>query len=187
MAFGNQRILPAIRKPQDLEKLLGMPYEYAVLLETHIGMLKPLVDMAGRHGVKLLLHADLIDGLKSDEYGAEYLCQAVKPAGLISTKSAVIAKAKANRLLAIQRLFLLDTHALEKSYRLLERTNPDYIEVLPGVVPFMITEVLERTRTPVFAGGLIRTVRDVELALEAGASAVTTSSRGLWEHFRGDR
>ena len=185
MTFSGQRILPAVRKAKDLEKLLPMAYEYAVLLDSHIGTVKALVDMAARSGKKLLLHADLIDGLKSDEYGAEFLCRIVRPAGLISTKSSVIAKAKQNKLLAIQRLFMLDTHALEKSYLLLERTQPDYIEVLPGVIPFMIEEVLERTRTPVFAGGLIRTVRDVELALAAGATAVTTSDRELWKHFEG--
>ena len=43
---------------------------------------------------------------------------------------------------AIQRVFLLDTHALEKSYQLVAKTQPDYIEVLPGVIPHIIAEYL---------------------------------------------
>lgn len=180
MPFHNQTILPAVRKVKDLEKLLPTSFTYIVLLDSHIGQLKSLVDLGKAHGKKLLLHVDLVEGLKNDEYAAEFVCQSIRPAGLISTRSGVIAKAKQNGLLAIQRLFLLDSGALEKSYSLLERTKPDVIEVLPGVIPQLITEVRERTGIPIFAGGLIRTRDDVENALKAGASAVTTSHRELW-------
>ncbi|THF82253.1 glycerol-3-phosphate responsive antiterminator [Cohnella fermenti] len=183
MGFHNQRILPAARKPKDLEKLMKLSYEYIVVLDTHINQLRPIVELAKSHGKKPLLHADLIEGLKNDEYAAEYLCQIVKPAGIVSTRAGVIAKTKQNGLLAIQRLFLLDTNALEKSYVLFERTKPDFIEVLPGVIPHIIAEVSQRTGVPIFAGGLIRTVSDVELALGAGATAVTTSNYELWKHF----
>lgn len=183
MAFHNQSILPAVRKVKDLEKLLATPFTYIVLLDSHIGQLKHLVDLARAHEKKLLLHVDLVEGLKNDEYAAEFLCQNIKPAGLISTRAGVITKAKQNGLLAIQRLFLLDSGALEKSYTLLERTRPDFIEVLPGIIPEIITEVSGRTNIPIFAGGLIRTVSDVENALQAGATAVTTSHKELWRHY----
>lgn len=183
MTFTNQRILPAARKVKDLEKLMKLSYEHIVILDTHISQISSIVQLAKSHGKKPLLHADLIEGLKNDEYAAEYLCQVVKPAGIVSTRAGVIAKTKQNGLLAIQRLFLLDTNALEKSYAMFKRTQPDYIEVLPGVIPHMITEVSERTGIPVFAGGLIRTVNDVEQAIAAGASAVTTSNVELWKHF----
>jgi glycerol uptake operon antiterminator len=183
VSFHNQSILPAIRKMKDLEKLLDSSFSYIVLLDSHIGQLRSIVDLAKANGKKILLHVDLVEGLKNDEYAAEYLCQHIRPEGLISTRAGVITKTKQNGLLAIQRLFLLDSSALEKSYTLLERTQPDYIEVLPGIMPHMIKEVRERTGIPIFAGGLIRTVSDVELALEAGAAAVTTSHKGLWKHF----
>ncbi|MBU8915155.1 glycerol-3-phosphate responsive antiterminator [Neobacillus sp. 114] len=179
----NQRILPAVRKMKDLEKLIKMSYEYIVVLDIHISQVKSIVELTKAHGKKPLLHVDLIEGLKNDEYAAEYLCQVVKPAGLISTRAGVITKTKQNGLLAIQRMFLLDTNALEKSYALLKRTQPDFIEVLPGIMPHIITEVNERTGIPIFAGGLIRSINDVELALNAGASAVTTSKAELWKHF----
>lgn len=186
MTFNRQRILPATRKVKDLEKLLTRSYEYIVLLDMHINQLQPIVQLAKSHGKKPIVHADLIEGLKNDEYAAEYICQIVQPAGIVSTRAGVIAKTKQNGLLAIQRLFLLDTNALEKSYALFERTKPDYIEVLPGVIPHMVTEVYARTGIPIFAGGLIRTVNDVEQALSAGATAVTTSNQTLWQHYESD-
>ncbi|MEK0312667.1 glycerol-3-phosphate responsive antiterminator [Cohnella sp. 56] len=186
MSFNGQRILPAARKAKDLEKLLALPYEWIVLLDMHVGQLQPLVQLAKSHGKKPIVHADLIEGLKNDEYAAEYICQMARPAGVVSTRAGVIAKTKKNGLLAIQRMFLLDTNALEKSYAMFERTKPDYIEVLPGVIPHMIAEVYARTGIPIFAGGLIRTEDDVERALQAGASAVTTSDRELWQLYGQD-
>lgn len=178
-----QIILPAARQIKDLEKLLAREFETIVILDTHIGQLQPIVQLAKSHGKKPLLHADLIGGLKNDEEAAEYLCQVIRPAGIISTRAGVIAKTKQNGIVAIQRLFMLDTNALEKSYALLRKTEPDYIEVLPGVIPHMIREVHARTGIPVIAGGLVRTTNEVQQAIEAGAVAVTTSRKDLWDHF----
>lgn len=183
MTLEGQTILPAARQMKDLEKLLTKPFEYIVILDTHIGQLQPIVQLAKSHGKRPLLHADLIGGLRNDEEAAEYLCQVIKPAGIISTRAGVIAKTKQNGILAIQRLFMLDTNALDKSYALFKKTKPDYIEVLPGVIPHMITEVMERTGIPVIAGGLVRTVGEVEAAIRAGAIAVTSSRKELWQHF----
>lgn len=180
-----QTILPAIRNMKELERAFAYPYEYLVLLDTHVGQVKPIVDMMRSRGKKALLHADLVEGLKNDEAAAEFLCQYVRPAGVLSTRASVVAKTKQNGLIAIQRLFLLDTNAVEKGYKLLERSAPDYIEVMPGVLPFMIEEVRERTGIPIIAGGLIRSAEDVERAVAAGAEAVTTSNASLWGIFAG--
>lgn len=181
MHFQNQKILPAAAKIKDFEKLMISNYEYIILLDSHISQLQSLIQLANRHGKKVLLHVDLIQGLRSDEYAAEFLCQTIKPAGLISTRTSVVAVAKKKSLIAIQRIFLLDQHALNTSYRLLQTFKPDYIEVLPGVIPHIIQEVAEKTQVPVLAGGLIRTKEEVRQALDAGAVAVTTSSEKIWK------
>ncbi|MNV94542.1 Glycerol-3-phosphate responsive antiterminator [compost metagenome] len=58
---------------------------------------------------------------------------------------------------------------------------------MPGVIPHIIKEVKERSGIPIFAGGLIRSVDDVEQALAAGATAVTTSNHELWQHYEGGK
>lgn len=180
MDFNGQKILPAARNLKEIEEMIDSDYMYIVLLNSHIGQLKSLVQLAKSKGKKLLLHADLVQGLRNDEYAAQFLCQDIKPAGLISTRKNVILTAKKNKLISIQRLFLLDSIALESSYKLLETTKPDFIEVLPGVMPHIIKEVFEKTGIPIVAGGLIRDRHEVEDALKAGASAVTTSRKELW-------
>lgn len=179
----DQRILPASSNMKDFERFLKSPFEIGVFLEMHIAQLKNVNAMAEAHGKKMLYHMDMIHGIKADDYSTEFICQEYKPYGLISTKSNVILKAKQKGVIAVQRVFLLDSHALEKSYKLLGKTQPDYIEVLPGLIPELIPEVNERVNIPLFAGGLIRTVQDVENALEAGAVAVTTSQKEIWNHF----
>jgi len=180
MPFHDQKILPAARSLKQFDQLLKSPFEYIVLLEVHIGNLKTLKIEAEKYGKKVIIHADLIQGLKTDNFAADFLCNDIRPAGIISTRSNMIIKAKAKGILAIQRMFLLDTIALEKSYSLLDKTAPDYIEMLPGVIPELIHEVYERTGIPIITGGLIRTRKHVEEALIAGAVAVTTSDRELW-------
>lgn len=83
----------------------------------------------------------------------------------------------------MQRIFLIDNSALEKSCKLLESTQPDAIEVLPGGMPSVIRKVKDRTNLPILAGGFISSREDVELALQAGAEAVTTSNKNLWREF----
>lgn len=183
MPFHDQRILPAARSLKQFEQLLKSPFEYIVLLEVHVGNLKTLKVEAEKYDKKVIIHADLIQGLKTDNYAADFLCNDIKPAGIISTRSNMILKAKAKGIIAIQRMFLLDTIALEKSYSLIEKTRPDFIEMLPGVIPELINEVYERTGIPIINGGLIRTRKHVQDAFDAGAVAVTTSDHELWESF----
>ncbi|EPR27677.1 glycerol-3-phosphate responsive antiterminator [Geobacillus zalihae] len=180
-----QRIIPAIKTMKQFDAFLSSGYTVGVLLEVHIAQLKSIFAYARRHGKELIIHVDLVQGLSHDEHAAEYLCQEFRPHGLISTKAGVIMKARQKRVLAVQRIFLLDSHALEKSYQLIAKTNPDCIEVIPGAMPHIIREVKERTGKPIYAGGLIRTVDDVERALEAGAASVTTSNETLWRHYNG--
>jgi glycerol uptake operon antiterminator len=179
------KILPASTSLKDFEKFLRSDYEIGLYLDVHISQLKNIARLANQHGKKMIYHLDLIQGLKNDEYGTEFICQEYKPIGIISTKSSAIAKAKQKGVLAIQRMFLLDSYALEKSYSIIQKAKPDYVEVLPGVIPSMIQEIKDRTHTKIIAGGLIRTVEDAQNVLDAGAESITTSNKEIWEHFSG--
>ncbi|CAM3976577.1 glycerol-3-phosphate responsive antiterminator [Alkalicoccus chagannorensis] len=178
----NTSILPAVRDLKDIDKAVKNNSEFVVLLNTHIGQLKSLVRMLKKENKKVLLHADLVQGLKSDEFGAQFLSQDIKPHGLISTRRNVLLTAKKHDLITIQRLFILDSQALESSYQMMKQIQPDCIEVLPGIIPHIIEEVIEQSNTPVIAGGLIRDPEEVRRALACGAAAVTTSRKELWEN-----
>lgn len=174
------QVIPAIRNMKDFEKVLKTDHKIIIFLETRLSQVESMVKHAKQHQKEVFMHADLIQGLKVDEYGLEYLINNVKVDGIISTRSSVIAFAKKRNVVGIQRLFALDSHALDHNLKACQKIQPDYIEVLPGVIPEILQEVREKTGIPVIAGGLIRTQQDIERALAHGAHVVTTSNTELW-------
>ncbi|MDN3449578.1 glycerol-3-phosphate responsive antiterminator [Planococcus sp. APC 3906] len=176
-----QGVIPVLRNMKDFERLLKSRHHYIIFLEVRLSQLQALVRAAKQADKKVILHADLIQGLKTDSYGFEFLIREIKPDGIISTRSNVITLAKKNKLLTIQRLFLLDSQALENNIKLINQVKPDYIEILPGIIPSIIEEVHEKTGIPIIAGGLIRTAEDIHLAYGGGAKAVSTSQLELWD------
>lgn len=174
-------IIPAVRKMKDLEKALESPHEWIVILETRLGQLNALVKYVKKAEKKVLLHIDLIKGLKADEYGIEFLAHEIKPDGIVSTRSSVIELVKKRKMLAIQRVFLLDSLSLENNIRIGNRYQPDIIELLPGKIPEIIEAIKVQTEIPIIASGLITTKEDADLALKAGAAAVSTSKKKLWQ------
>jgi len=173
-------VIPAIRNMKDFEKVLKTDHEYIIFLESRLSQVESIVKYAKQHKKKVLMHADLIQGLKADEYGLEYLINNVKVDGIISTRVNFVASAKKNNLIGIQRLFALDSYALDHNLNACNKIQPDYIEVLPGIIPSILKEIHDKTGIPVIAGGLIRTKEDVENSLKNGAFAVTTSNTDLW-------
>jgi len=72
MHFNNQQIIPAARTVKQFDQVLKSPFEYIVLLEVHISHLLSLKREAERHHKKLIIHADLIHGLKTDNFAADF-------------------------------------------------------------------------------------------------------------------
>lgn len=173
-------VLPAVKNMKNFEKLLNSDHEYLIILESRISQIENIVKYAKNKQKKVLVHADLIKGLKNDEYGIEFLIQNIKVDGIITTRGNVISIAKKSNVIAIQRLFVLDSHALEHNLNIINKIKPDYIEILPGLIPKIIREVHEKTNLPIIAGGLIRTEEDAKSALGGGATAVTTTNSDLW-------
>ncbi|QKY69909.1 glycerol-3-phosphate responsive antiterminator [Lentibacillus sp. CBA3610] len=174
-------ILPAIKTMKDFEKVLDSDHQTIVFLETRLAQLKSLIKYSRQADKQILVHFDLIQGLKADEYGMEYIIRHIKPDGIISTRGNIIKLAKKHDLLAIQRMFLLDSMAVDHNLKLIDRFQPDCIELLPGLIPDIIEHIHSQTKIPVIAGGLVRNKEEVSSALDAGAVAVSTSNTELWD------
>lgn len=175
-----KNILPAVRSLRDFEKLIGSEYDEVVVLDIHIGHLESHIKTMKAHGFKVFLHLDLIKGLSVDTEALEFIHQKFKPTGIVTTRGRIIRRAKALGIRTILRVFVIDSSAIEKSIELIKQTQPDSIEVLPGVVPKVIRLFSEELDVDVIAGGLIETPLEVDAAIEAGARYVTTSNRKLW-------
>ena len=101
--------------------------------------------------------------------------------GVLSTKATLTRRAKELGLVAIQRFFLLDSMAITNIEKQLPQGASDLIEVLPGLMPKIIRQVVALAGRPVIAGGLITDKEDVTRALSAGAVAVSSTNPAVWE------
>ena len=132
-------------------------------------------------GKLAVVHIDLVDGLSSREIAVDSLIALCSPDGIISTRPTLIRRARHRGLLTVQRAFILDSLSLTSLSGQLEQGKPDFVEILPGIMPRVIAEISARTQVPVIAGGLLRDKADVMAAMRAGATAVSTSAPGLWD------
>lgn len=60
--------------------------------------------------------------------------------------------------------------------------KPDVVEIMPGVVSKKIREFSEKVSNDILAGGLVEFKEDVDEAIAAGATAVSTADRELWNY-----
>ncbi len=136
------------------------------------------IKAAKRVGKAVFVHIDLAEGIGKDKTGIRWLA-ACGADGIISTRTNLIRNARECGLLTVQRFFILDTKGLHSIQETIDNTNPDLIEIMPGVIPKAI-RLFSGQPIPVIAGGLIETKAEVISALSAGAIAVSTGKKDLW-------
>lgn len=127
-----------------------------------------------------MVHIDLITGLSGKEVAVDYIRNNTLADGIISTKPALIKRARELSLYTTLRVFVLDSMAVENIEHQMAVARPDIIEILPGLMPKIIRRVGRMVKVPVIAGGLISDKEDVMAALSAGAIAVSTTNPKVW-------
>jgi glycerol uptake operon antiterminator len=139
-----------------------------------------IVCTARAAGKAVIVHIDLIDGLAARDVAVDFIVQNTKADGIISTKPALVRRAKEKGLVGIRRFFLLDSLAMCNMEKQLAADTPDLVEVLPGTMPKTLRQVVAKTQVPIIAGGLIADKEDVVNALSAGAVAVSSTNAAVW-------
>ncbi|GAV21890.1 glycerol-3-phosphate responsive antiterminator [Carboxydothermus pertinax] len=179
--INQQKVIPAIRTPVDFREVLTIPsVKIMFLLFGDINSLGDYLRHARSSGKKLIVHFDLIEGLGKDEAAVKYLVKAGVE-GIITTKTSIARQAKKEGIIAIQRLFIIDSEAVRSGLKQLNESKPHGVEILPATVPAKIVqEIKEASRLPVIGGGLIQGEEDLKEALSKGFSAVSTNKTALW-------
>ncbi|WP_010272732.1 glycerol-3-phosphate responsive antiterminator [Paenibacillus senegalensis] len=175
------QVIAAVRHEEELGKVAASRVNVVFLMTGTIGNLHLLVNQIKDSGRRVFIHMDFIEGIASDRSGVHYIATELKPDGILTTRSHLIGMAKENGLMAIQRLFLIDSTAIRNGLKAVNSSGADAVEIMPGVMPKVIHELTEKTDLPIIAGGLIRSEEEVMEALEAGALAVSVGSETLWQ------
>ncbi|MBP3918715.1 MAG: glycerol-3-phosphate responsive antiterminator [Clostridia bacterium] len=176
-------VIAAVRKASEIS-YLSVPEnstEIVFILHATLSDAKTQTTAAKAAGKLVFLHADLIEGLSPDTEAMRYLRQTTPADGIISTRSGVIRCAKDAGFLTVQRFFVVDSQAEETVLRTVSQTNPDCIELMPGLIFPVMKRLTKRLSQPMIAGGLIQTKEQILTLLSAGACGVSTSCRALWE------
>ena len=135
-------------------------------------------------GKKAMVHIDLIAGLSAKEISVEFIARQTRADGIITTKPALVRRAKQLGNFAVLRFFVIDSLALKNIENLEMQcgtSRPDFIEVLPGVMPKVLGRIAKVSRIPMIAGGLITEKEDVIAALSVGAIAVSSTNQDVWK------
>lgn len=127
------------------------------------------------------VNVDLASGVSPDADGIRFLSRHVE--GVISTHRRTIELGKQSGLVTIQRLFAIDSGAVERGLKMTTRAEPAFVEILPAIAYPEIADYYRAVcGVPVLAGGLVTDASGVSSLLGAGASGVSTSESGLWNH-----
>jgi len=180
-AFERIPVVATIRRAEDLPRALASEVPAVFFLRAPAFHLGPLVWAVQARGKMAFVHLDLIAGLGKDRGGVAFLAREIGVNGIITSHGNLVAAAKADRLITVQRLLLHDDLGLASALTALGRAQPDIVEVLPGVIyPEIADQLRPRIAAPMIVGGFITDSARQEAVLQAGARAVTTSSVALW-------
>lgn len=178
--LGERRVIAAVRTDETLHRAVSAPVKVVFILGGELVEIRRLVDTTRTAGKIVFVHVDLIEGLASDQAGIKFVAREVKPDGIITTRHHIVAIARKENLLTVQRLFIVDSQALATGVGAVSAGRPDAVEVMPGIIPRVITEACTKLSVPIIAGGLIRSAREIDEALRAGACAASLSMEELW-------
>ncbi len=176
-------MIAAVKDEKGLEKSCKMEEIRVIfVLFGDICTIGSIVERIKAAGKTALVHIDLVTGLSSKEITVDFIKEHTQADGIITTKLMLVHRAKELSMYTVLRFFVIDSMAL-KSIESLEKQKggrPDFIEVLPGVMPKVLKKICGLSRIPVIAGGLIADKEDVMGALDAGAVAVSTTNQDVW-------
>lgn len=180
--FVENPVIAAVRNKKDLERVLESKANIVFVLFGSIMNISKICNKLKEKKKLVFVHVDMIDGLKGDASGIEYLKECVELEGIISTKTSNIKHARKLGLYAIQRIFIIDSLSLKTGIKNIIEYSPTAVEVMPGIASKIIKNIeSEISNIPIIAGGLIKEKKDVIESLSAGAVAISTTAWDLWD------
>ena len=173
-------IITAVKDEEGLAQAMETDSPVVFILYGTICNIADIVKVVKDHDKIAIVHVDLIRGLGSKEVVVDFIHQNTKADGIISTKAPLVKHAMELGMIGGQRTFLIDSMALDITRKQLTTFRPDFMEIMPGVMPKILRMIRVYTDIPLVAGGLISDKRDILAAFDSGADAVSTTKSELW-------
>ncbi len=180
-ALAKHPIIAAVHSFEDAAVAAESPCAVVFLLGGKLFDVKEMVSRLQQKGKIVFVHLDLAEGIARDANGVQILAEIVRPDGVITTKNNLVRTIREYGMLAALRCFIMDGQSYQKAIQVSGNVSPDFVELMPGILPpGMIESFCRETGAAVVAGGLVRSAVDANQVFSAGARGISTSDRSLW-------
>ena len=179
--FDKRKVAASVRNDEDFREALKSDAEVIFMQNSDILNVKDQINDAHSAGKKVFIHMDFAEGIGKDRAGLNFI-KLMGADGILTTKTGLIRAARDIGLITVQRFFIVDSHSVDTAVDSIKIAKPDVVEIMPGIVEKKIKEFADKVDTPILAGGLIEFEAEVDNALEAGAKAVSTARKDLWNY-----
>jgi glycerol-3-phosphate responsive antiterminator len=179
--FASSPVITAVKDDTGLRHAMEKDCAIVFILYGTICNIAQIVETVKEHGKLAIVHVDLIMGLGSKEVAVDFIKENTQADGIISTKPGLVKRAMELGLIGGQRAFLIDSIALENTRKQLASFRPDFMEIMPGMMPKILRLIRETSSVLLVAGGLLSDKQDIMAAFQAGVDAVSTTKEDLWE------
>lgn len=173
-------IIASITKPEQIEAAAASKVKRVILMTGDIVRLSEIRKRLHDAGKEVFVHLEMVQGLGRDSSAVHYLAETFGIDGIVTTKSNAIAAARQAGIRSIQRIFAIDSAAIETAVKMIGQVMPDEVELMPGLMPRVIRDLKARLNRPLIVGGLIRSEEEVRIALDSGADHVSIGDQRFW-------
>jgi glycerol uptake operon antiterminator len=180
LKFKEYPVIAAVRTKEDYCSALTSKVKVMFMVGGDVFKVKEEMKAHKAKDGLLFLHMDLIEGIGKDLGGINFAKENFGIDGIISTKNHILKIGKQENLITVHRIFLMDFQALNSGMHLIKSSNPDFIELTPGVIPRVVNKVSRECSQPVISSGLISSEEDVRMMIRSGASNIVCSCKKIW-------
>lgn len=106
-------VIAAVKDAGGLAAALDSDVSVVFLLSGDVLTIPDTAARVRRAGKRAFVHLDLVDGLAAREVSVDFIARQTQADGIISTKAALTRRGRELGLVSIQRIFLLDSMALD--------------------------------------------------------------------------
>lgn len=180
MQLKKSPIIAAVKDKIALRAACVSDIKIVFILGSDIFSIKQSVASLKKHNKIVFVHMDLVEGLGRDKYAVKYLAKEIMPDGIISTRHNILSYAKTNNMLTVQRMFLLDSTSITSGVEMARKSQADFVELVPGIIPKAIVSIKRHINKPIIVGGMVTDIREIKQALKSGAVGISSSRQELW-------
>ncbi len=178
--FEEYPVIAAVRTPEDFESALESKVKIFFMVGGDVFRVRKQIGEIKARGDIIFFHMDLVEGIGKDASGIRFAKEEFGIEGVQSTKTHILKMAKHEKLITVHRLFVTDFQSLQSGLNLAKISNPDFLELTPGILPRIVKMVKSEQTLPIISSGLVSTAEDVSTLIAAGASNIVCSTRELW-------